>query len=198
MSKLLTGSRKYLLVLGSLWLQVAFASLIVFGFPNLLSGQSVCCGQSYQEKTYIRAGVTVGGIGKMGLTLELRRDNRSVNFNLATFSQNDLGMAVTLRQYFGATGGLSPFTGFGLWGAKQFSNDPEETSGTSFLVRIPLGVDWLLPVLDHSIGVNLALNRALYVKKSPSLIPPNNNSRRIVPLPQFSYRYGLGRRNPPT
>ena len=126
MSKLLTGSRKYLLVLGSLWLQIAFASLIVFGFPNLLSGQSVCCGQSYQEKTYIRAGVTVGGIGKMGLTLELRRDNRSVNFNLATFSQSDLGMAVTLRQYFGATGGLSPFAGFGLWGAKQFSNDPEE------------------------------------------------------------------------
>ena len=197
MSKLLTDSRKYLLVLGSLWFQIGFALVLVVGCPNLLSGQSVCCGQSYQETTEIRAGITVGGIGKMGLTLELRRDNRSINFNLATFSQNDLGMAVTFRQYFGS-GGLQPFAGFGLWGAKQFSSDSEETSGTSFLVRMPLGADWRLPGLDHSIGGNLALNRALYIKKSPSLIPPTNNSRRIVPLPQFSYRYGLGLTNSPT
>ncbi|MBH15709.1 MAG: hypothetical protein CME30_00305 [Gemmatimonadetes bacterium] len=195
MSRSSVGSIVHFLGLGDLRISILLLLTAIFGLSDTLSGQSVCCGQSHQERTELRAGISVGGIGKLGLTLELRRDSRSINLNLATFTQNDLGMAVTLRQYFG-NGTLQPFAGVGLWGAKQFSNDPEETSGTSFLARLPLGVDWRLPGPDHSIAGNVALNRAIYVKKSPSLITPNDNPRRIVPLPQFSYHYTL--RNPPT
>lgn len=189
MPKSLGGPIIHVPGLGDLWIPILLLSTAISGLSGTLSGQSVCCGQSHQEGTEVRAGISVGGIGKLGLTLELRRDNRSINFNLATFTQNDLGMAVTLRQYFG-TGTLQPYAGMGLWGAKQFRRNTDETSGISFLARIPIGADWRLPGPDHSIDGNLALTRGLYVKKSPSLLP-KNESRRIVPLPQFSYRYGL-------
>ena len=189
------GSKGYFLGRGDLRIPLLLLSTAIFVPSDSLYGQSVCCGQSHEKKTELRAGISLGGIGKLGLTLELRRDNRSINFDLATFTQNDLGMAVTLRQYF-RDGTLQPFVGMGLWGAKQFSNHLETTSGTSFLARIPLGVDWHLPGPNHSIGANLALTRALYVKKSPSQIASNGNPRRIVPLPQFSYHYAL--KKPPT
>ena len=185
-------SKGYLLGRKDLRIPILLLSTAMFVPSDSLSGQSVCCGQFHEKKTELRAGISLGGIGKLGLILELRRDNRSINFDLATFTQNDLGMAVTLRQYF-RDGTLQPFVGLGLWGAKQFSDNSNETSGTSLLARAPLGVDWHLPGPPQSIGSNLALNRALYVRKSPSPIKQNENSRRIAPLPQFTYHYTLRR-----
>ncbi len=185
----LAGSIIRFLKPSELQIPILLLSTAISGLSGTLSGQSDCCGPSHEERTELRAGISLGGIGKLGLTLELRRDNRSINFNLATFTQNDLGMAVTLRQYFG-TGTLQPYAGMGLWGAKQFRRNTDETSGISFLARIPLGADWRLPGPAHSVDVNLALTRGLYTKRSPTLLP-KNNSRRVVPLPQFSYRYSL-------
>ncbi len=197
MLRSLVGFMKDFLGTGNLKIPIILLSLTIFGPGVSLSGQSVCARYpSCEEKTELRTGISVGGIGKMGLIVELRRDNRSINFNLATFTQNDIGMAVTLRQYFGDGTTLQPFAGVGLWGAKQFSNDSNETSGASLLARIPLGVDWHLPGPPQSIGSNVALSRALYVKKSPSSIKQNENSRRIVPLPQFTYHYILRRALP--
>ena len=120
------GSKGYFLGRGDLRIPLLLLSTAMFVPSDSLSGQSVCCGQSHENKTELRAGISLGGIGKLGFTLELRRDNRSINFDLATFTQNDLGMAVTLRQYF-RDGTLQPFVGLGLWGATQFSKDPEIT-----------------------------------------------------------------------
>ena len=130
-------------------------------------------------------GVTVGGIGLLGLGFEFRWGDRSLDAQVATFSFRDVSLAVSGKQYFGG-GDLQPFLGLGLWNVTAFREDPARRTGTALLARIPLGVDWS-PASDHSLGASLALNEALWIHRAD---PEDDTpiSRRPLPLPGFYYR----------
>lgn len=148
--------------------------------PAPLRGQS-----SGGDDVEFRFGVTAGGIGLLGLSLEWRWGNQSIDVNLATFSFRDVSLAVTGKQYFGG-GDLQPFVGVGLWGVAVLPNDAAENTGRSLLLRVPIGADWNLSG-DHFLGTSLALNEALWIKRADPL-DDTPVSRRPIPLPGFYYR----------
>ncbi len=132
-----------------------------------------------------RFGVTAGGIGFLGLSLEWRWGDHSIDVNLATFSFRDLSLAVTGKQYFGG-GDLQPFVGVGLWGVAALPDNAEDNTGRSLLLRVPIGADWNLSG-DHFLGASLALNEGLWIKRADPL-DDTPVSRRPIPLPGFYYR----------
>ena len=160
-------------MLGALWLG-ALA-------PAPLSAQA----SSDADDVEFGFGVTVGGIGRLGLGFEFRWGDRSLDARVATFSFRDVSLAVSGKQYFGG-GDVQPFLGLGLWNVTAFREDPTRRTGTALLVRIPLGVDWSV-ASDHSLGASFALNEALWIHRAD---PRDDTpvSRRPLPLPGFYYR----------
>ena len=154
--------------------------LITF-VPSPVGAQS----SSTEDGMEFRLGVTAGGIGLVGLTLEFRWGDRSIDANLATFSFKDVSVAVTGKQYFGG-GDLQPFLGIGLWSVTAFPEDPTQRTGKTLLLRIPLGADWNLAG-GHSLGASLALNEGLWIQRGD---PQDDTpiSHRPIPLPGFYYR----------
>lgn len=131
----------------------------------------------------VRVGVTVGGTSFVGLTLEYQWGTRALELTAGTFSLKDLSVTAVGKQYVGG-GSVRGFVGAGLWGVVAFG---EERPGFALVARAPLGVDWQT-VSRHAVGLEVALNRALAVRRTDPEddTPPR---KRVVPLPGLYYRY---------
>ncbi|MGD8320326.1 MAG: hypothetical protein PVJ02_07725 [Gemmatimonadota bacterium] len=135
----------------------------------------------------VRVGVTFGGISTVGLSLEFVNENTSFDFTVGTWSFRDLSVSAVVRQYFG-TGNLLPFVGGGLW--MVLASPPGDGGQTGFaaVLHAPVGLDWQA-VDDHYLGIDMAVNRALWVRRTdPEDDLPLN--KRLVPLPGVYYRWG--------
>ena len=134
----------------------------------------------------IRIGVTAGGIGSIGASVEFLWGSRSVDVNLATFSFREVSLAVTGKQYFGG-GDLRPFVGVGLWGIAGSTGQEGEQTGKALILRVPLGGDWNFTGRHH-LGGSLAVNEGLWIDRAN---PEDDTpvSRRPVPLPGVFYRF---------
>ncbi len=142
--------------------------------------------QSTADNMEIRIGVTTGGIGSIGASVEFLWGSRSVDVNLATFTFSEASLAVTAKQYFGG-GDLRPFVGVGLWGVVGSTGEEGEQTGKALILRAPLGGDWNFTGRQH-LGGSLAVNEGLWVDRAD---PEDDTpvSRRPVPLPGFYYRF---------
>lgn len=144
---------------------------------------------SAQQDEAWRVGLTLGGSSFVGVVVEYRRDATAVELGLGTWSLRDA--AVTLSgKYYAGRASVSPYAGLGLWlvVAPPGDTTEEERTGAALILRAPLGVDG--GVADHhAIGLELALNRAIAVRRTDleDVTPP---SRRLVPLPGIYYKVG--------
>lgn len=131
-----------------------------------------------------RLGISFGGIATVAATVEVWSGSRSIETIVGTWSFRDLSIAVSGKQY--AVGKrVRPFVGLGLWAAVARSGG--ERTGGALVLRAPIGVEWEM-VDRNAIGMELGLNRGLWVRRSDPLddLPLN---RRIVPLPAAYYRW---------
>ena len=142
--------------------------------------------QSGADDARVRIGVTVGGIASFGASVEFLWGSRSVDVNLATFTFNEMSLAVTGKQYFGG-GDMRPFLGVGLWGIAGSTGQEGEEVGKALLLRIPVGGDWNFTG-NHYLGAALAVNEGLWIDRAN---PADDRpiSRSPVPLPGFYYRF---------
>ena len=142
--------------------------------------------QSTANDMRLRIGITVGGIGSIGASVEFLWGSRSVDVNLATFSFGEVSLAVTGKQYFGG-GDLRPFVGVGLWGIAGSTGQEGEQTGKALILRVPVGGDWNFTGRHH-LGGSLAVNEGLWIDRAD---PEDDTpvSRRPVPLPGVFYRF---------
>ncbi len=133
-----------------------------------------------------RVGFSFGGISFIGFLMEYRWGDRSVDLNIGTWSFRDLSVSVVGKQYFGP-GDLRPFSGLGLWAIVAPFHGPGERAGVALVARAPMGVEWNLDA-GHHVGVDLSLNRALWIRRKDPRdeTPPSD---RLIPLPGFHYRW---------
>ncbi|MEX2465381.1 MAG: hypothetical protein WD995_00640 [Gemmatimonadota bacterium] len=164
---------------GRLWrLPAALVVAVGFALPTSADAQGPAAGQGW------RFGATLGGISSFGVSVEFFRDSRSVDVTLGTFGFRDLGVSVVGRQYFGERA-ARPFVGLGLWGLVSWPSN--ERTGLALVARAPVGIDWSIDS-GHAVGAEVALNRALAVRRpDPEDDRPLN--KRIVPLPGIYYRW---------
>ena len=143
-------------------------------------------GQSTANDMRLRIGVTAGGIGSIGASVEFLWGSRSVDVNLATLSFSEVSLAVTGKQYFGG-GDLRPFLGVGLWGIAGSTGQEGEQTGKVLILRVPVGSDWNFTG-SHHLGGSLAVNEGLWIDRAD---PEDDTpvSRRPVPVPGFFYRF---------
>ena len=82
---------------------------------------------------------------------------------------------------------IRPFAGAGLWAVISPVHGPDQQAGMALMARAPVGVEWNLDT-DHHFGADLALNRALWVRRRDPRdeTPPTD---RLIPLPGFYYRW---------
>ncbi len=131
----------------------------------------------------IRVGVGVAGTGLVSLLVEYRWGNTGLEGAISTISFKDLGLYGGVRQYLGAAS-PQPYMGLGLWGLVAGDG---ERSGGALVLRAPIGVD--VTIEDaHSLGFNIALNKALVVRR-PDPADTEGPNPRLVPLPALEYRY---------
>ena len=142
--------------------------------------------QSTAEDMKIRIGVTAGGIGSIGASVEFLWGSRSVDVNLSTFTFSEVSLAVTAKQYFGG-GDLRPFIGVGFWGIAGSTGEEGEQTGKALILRVPVGGDWKFTGRHH-VGGSLAVNEGLLIDRAD---PEDGRpvSHRPVPLPGFYYRF---------
>lgn len=125
----------------------------------------------------------MAGTGFLSLIVEYRWGNTAVEAALSTISFKDAGLYGGVRQYLGSAS-PQPVMGLGLWGL--VAGGSEHRTGGALILRAPIGVDWNVSG-NHSLGFNLALNKALVVRRSdPTDTEPPNP--RLVPLPALEYR----------
>jgi hypothetical protein len=139
-------------------------------------------GQAGPEE--VRIGLSFGGISFIGVILEYRWGDRSVEGNIGTWSFRDLAVSLVAKQYFGP-GDFRPFCGLGVWAVAAPYHDRGEQTGVAVILRAPVGVDWN-PDAGHYLGAHVSLNRALWIRRQDpeDHFPP---SSRLVPLPGFYY-----------
>jgi hypothetical protein len=166
----------------------ALSVAMVLSLSSALSCRlpSPLAAQSTAEDTKIRIGVTAGGIGSIGASVELLWGSRSVDVNLSTFTFSEVSLAVTAKQYFGGDD-LRPFIGVGLWGIAGSTGEEGEQTGKVLILRVPVGSDWNFTGRHH-LGGSLAVNEGLLIDRAD---PEDSTpiSRRPVPLPGFYYRF---------
>ena len=140
--------------------------------------------QSTVDEPRLRIGITTGGIGTIGASVELLWGSRGLEVNLGTLSFSDVSLAVTGRQYFGG-GDFRPFVGVGLWGVIGSTGQEGEQTGKALILRLPVGGDWNFTG-RHRFGGSLAVNEALWIDRAD---PEDDTpvSRRPVPLPGLYY-----------
>ena len=162
------------------------ALVLCLSWPLAALPGSPVTAQSTAEDMKIRIGLTAGGIGSVGASVEFLWGSRSVDVNLSTFTFSEVSLAVTAKQYFGA-GDLRPFVGVGLWGIAGSTGKEGEQAGKAVILRIPVGADWNF-TRRHHLGGSLAVNEGLWIDRAD---PEDDTpvSRRPVPLPGFYYRY---------
>jgi hypothetical protein len=158
---------------------VTLSSLLILLLAAPLNAQNI------DDDTRIRIGVTAGGIGSFGASIEFLWGSRSIDVNLSTFSFSEVSLAVTGKQYFGG-GDLRPFLGVGLWGIAGSTGQEGEETGKALILRLPVGADWNFTG-RHYLGGDLAVNVGLWIDRAD---PEDDTpvSRRPVPLPGFYYR----------
>jgi len=162
---------------------VALLSTLLSALAGLLP--SPLAAQASADDMQFRIGVTAGGIGSIGASVEFLWGSRSIDVNLATFSFREVSLAVTGKQYFGL-GDLRPFVGVGLWGIAGSTGQDGEQTGKVLLLRLPVGGDWNFTGIHH-LGGSLAVNEGLWIDRAdPEDDTPVN--RRPVPLPGLYYR----------
>ena len=142
--------------------------------------------QADDDDMKIRIGVTAGGIGTFGASVEFLWGSHSVDVNLATFTFSEVSLAVTAKQYFGG-GDMRPFVGVGLWGVTGSTGEEGQQAGKALILRVPVGSDWNF-TRTHHVGGSLAVNEGLWVDRAD---PEDDRpvSRRPVPLPGLYYRF---------
>jgi len=141
--------------------------------------------QDPTDDMQLRIGVTAGGIGSIGASVEFLWGSRSIDVNLATLSFREVSLAVTGKQYFGSAD-LRPFLGVGLLGIAGSTELEGEQTGKVLLLRLPVGGDWNFTG-NHHLGGSLAVNEGLWIDRAdPEDDTPVN--RRPVPLPGLYYR----------
>ena len=169
---------------GGVALFVALSSPLIclLAYPLLASP---VVAQTTDDDLRLRIGVTAGGIGSIGASVEFLWGSRSVDVNLATFSFSEVSLAVTGKQYFGG-GDLRPFVGVGLWGIAGSTGQEGEQTGKALILRVPVGSDWNF-TRSHHLGGSLAVSEGLWIDRAD---PEDDTpvSRRPVPLPGFYYR----------
>ena len=141
--------------------------------------------QSTADDMRLRLGVTVGGIGLYGASVEFLWGSLSIDVNLATLSFKEVSLAVTGKQYFGR-GDLRPFLGVGLLGIAGSTGLDGEQTGKVLILRLPVGGDWNFTG-RHYFGGSLAVNVGLWIDRAD----PDDDSpieRRPVPFPGLYYR----------
>lgn len=160
---------------------------LLFALSSSLVGILPCplAAQATDDDMRLRIGVTAGGIGSIGASVEFLWGSRSIDVNLATFSFSEVSLAVTGKQYFGE-GDLRPFVGVGLWGIAGSTGQEGEQTGKALLLRVPVGGDWNFTGIHH-FGATLAVNEGLWIDRAD---PEDDTpvSRRPVPLPGLYYR----------
>jgi hypothetical protein len=133
----------------------------------------------------VRLGVTFGGTGFVGLTVEIVEDTHAAELTVGTWSFRDLTLSLVGREYFGAAA-LRPVAGLGLWSVISFPREGQR-SGVSVVARAPVGFDWRAAP-GHFVSVDLNVNRALWIRhRDPEDDAPPN--ARLIPLPGFGYRW---------
>ena len=160
-----------------------FSGPPAFPMRGLLA--SPLAAQSSTSDMRIRVGVTAGGIGSIGASVEFLWGSRSLDVNLATFSFSEVSLAVTGKQYFGG-GDMLPFVGVGLWGIAGSTGQEGEETGKALLLRLPVGGDWNFTG-SHHLGGGLAVTEGLWIDRAD----PEDDTpigRRPIPLPGFYYR----------
>lgn len=131
----------------------------------------------------LRIGVGFAGTGLLSLLVEYRWGGAGLDLALSTISFRDVGLYAGGRAYLGGAS-PQPVAGLGLWGLVAGG---EERNGAALVLRAPIGIDWRVGG-GHSVGFNIALNRALLIRRSdPGDDEPPNS--RLVPLPALEYRY---------
>lgn len=154
---------------------LAALALLAWGPPRL--------GAQAVNDEGVRVGISLAGTGFVSLVVEYRWGNTAVEAALSTISFRDVGLYGGARAYLGSTS-PQPVLGLGLWGLVAGS---EDRTGGALVLRAPIGVDWNVSG-GHSLGFNIALNKALVVRRSdPTDTEPPNP--RLVPLPALEYRY---------
>lgn len=137
----------------------------------------------------VRMGVTVGGSGLIGVTLEVLGRHRSLELTVGTFSFGDIGVSLAAKEHFGASA-LRPSLGAGLWlmMAPAHPEDPAaERSGLILLARVPLGFDWHMT--DHQyLTFDINTTRALWIRR-PDPTDDRPTSETLVPIPALGYRW---------
>lgn len=158
-------------------------ALLVSATALLLAPPANAAAQGPGAGEGLRIGLTLGGISTVGVSLEVFRDSRSLDFTVGTFGFRDVGLSVVGKQYFGERA-ARPFVGLGLWGIVSFT---EPRTGYALVARAPVGVDWTVRG-RHAIGAEVALNRALAVHR-PDPDDDRALNKRLVPLPGVYYRW---------
>ncbi len=163
--------------------RVALLLALSYALAGLLV--SPLAAQSTATDTQLRIGVTAGGVGSIGASVELLWGSTSIDVNLATFSFREVSLAVTGKQYFGG-GDMRPFVGVGLWGIAGSTGQEGEGTGKALLLRLPVGGDWNFTG-SHHFGLSLAVTEALWIDRAD---PENERPvrRRPFPFPGFYYR----------
>lgn len=172
------GQRPALAVKG-VALLIALSSSLICLLASPLAAQTT------DNDMRVRIGVTAGGIGTIGASVEFLWGSRSVDVSLSTFSFSEVSLSVTGKQYFGG-GDMRPFVGVGLWGIAGSTGQEGEQTGKALIFRVPVGSDWNFTVRHH-LGGSLAVNVGLWIDRAD---PEDDTpiSRSPVPLPGFYYR----------
>ena len=165
-------------------LPIAVASLLVL-FLTLsapLTSQDTPSREDSQNR--FRIGVSLGGTGFVGIITEYQHGDWSGELGLGTISFRELSVSLTGKRYF-AGGSFRPVIGAGFWHLSAWT---DEGSGSVFIFRAPVALDWQLSG-GHALGAEVGLNRALAVDR----LDPEDDappSPRLVPFPGIYYRYG--------
>ena len=158
---------------------------VLFSSPAGLLASPLAA-QDPADDMQLRIGVTAGGIGSIGASVEFLWGSRSIDVNLATFTFSEVSLAVTGKQYFGSAD-LKPFLGVGLWGSVGSTGQDGDQAGKALLLRLPVGGDWNFTG-NHYFGGSLAVNVGLWIDRAdPDDERPINQSP--VPLPGVYYRF---------
>lgn len=162
----------------------ALAAVLVVAVMTTFAGRPLAA-----QDDGVRLGLTLGGSGLIGATLELMGPQRSLELTVGTFSFGELGVSLAAKERFGASA-LRPSLGAGLWlmVAPSHPEDPAaERSGLILLAQVPLGLDWRMS--EHqALTFDINTTRALWTRR-PDPTDDRPTSGTLVPIPALGYRW---------
>jgi hypothetical protein len=156
------------------------------GIQSPLSAQDPTPGREV-DSSRIRLGINLGGTGLVGVSFEYLRGQQGFEAVLGTMSFRDISLSIAAKHYL-TSGKLRPAAGIGFWGIAAWT---EEGSGSVFLLRVPVAVEWRVTDAD-ALGLEVGFNRGLVVNR---LDPVDDTPVRknIIPFPGAYYRRSFDR-----